>query len=157
MNVMGGSLTRLTRTPHAAEASPAWSPDGSRMVFVSDRAGRPQLYVASASGGAMALLTTQGSENVAPDWGTDGRIAYCSKRGAYQIWVADPSGGGSKPVPHDACDHEDPSWAPDNRHIVCTRTAGYRKRLYVLDTEGEPEVALTLPEGDWYSAAWSPK
>jgi TolB protein len=71
-----GRLTRVTETAHAAEASPSWSPDGSRLVFVSDRSGHPQLYIASAEGGDAKRITFRGEENVAPDWGSDGRIAY---------------------------------------------------------------------------------
>jgi len=156
MGVNGGVPTRVTRTAYAAEASPSWSPDASQIVYVSDRARSPQLYITSASGAGERRVTLQGSENVAPDWGPDGRIVYSSKRGGlYQLCILDPSSGQSTVITSDGFDHEDPSWAPDARHVVYTRTSAYRKSLYVLDTEGDPEVRLTPTEGDWFSPAWS--
>jgi TolB protein len=157
MGVGGGSMTRITRTPRAAEASPSWSPDGSRIVFVSDQAGSPQLYIMSAQGGSPRRITFRGSENVAPDWGPDGRIAYVTRRGNYQVCVMDASGGDGEPLTQDAADHEDPSWAPDSRHIAYTKTSGYRPQVYILDTMGDPEVRLSPLSGEWASPQWSPK
>jgi TolB protein len=149
-------LTRLTKTRHAAEASPCWSPDGRQIVFVSDRPGRPHLYVLSKNGGKEKRLTFRGRENVAPSWGPDGRIAYSSRReGKYHICVMDLKAGEDTQLTREYVDHEDPSWAPDARHIVYTRTEGYRSDLYVLDTMGDPPVRLTRLQGDWYSPAWS--
>lgn len=151
-------LTRLTRTRHAAEASPCWSPDGRRIAYVSDSDGSPQVYVIDDTGGNRRRLTFQGSENVAPDWGPDGRIAFSSRRERrYQVHVLDMETGRSVRVSPDDADYEDPSWAPNGRHIVCTRTQRYQSDLYVLDTMGDPAIRLTTIPGDWYSPAWSPR
>ena len=150
-------IARLTRTGHAAEASPAWSPDGNQIVFVSDQAGSPQLYVMNARNGQPKRITFEGSENVAPDWGPGGTIAFSSKRGGFfHVCVYDPRTG--QTVQHTAgrADHEDPSWAPDGRHIVYARTENYRSSLYILDTLNDPEVRLLSVSGEWYSPAWSP-
>ncbi|MBN1269506.1 MAG: PD40 domain-containing protein [Kiritimatiellae bacterium] len=157
-SLRGGQLTRVTRTPNAAEASPTWSPDGSRIAYVSDTSGTPQVYVVSRGGGAPRRLTARGSENVAPDWGPGGLIACASRVGGrYEIIVVSPDTGEVKPLGADYADYEDPSWAPDGRHIACTRTQSYRAKVYILDTLGDPPVALTDYEGDWYSPAWSPE
>lgn len=158
MGVNGGAPTRVTRTAHAAEASPSWSPDGLQIVYVSDRARSPQLYIMSSTGVGEQRITLQGSENVAPDWGSSGRIVYSSKRGGlYQLCIFDPASRQTEQITSDGYDHEDPSWAPDGRHVVYTRTSGYRKGLYILDTQGDPEVRLTPTDGDWSSPAWSPR
>ncbi len=155
-DVKSGVLSRVTRTPYAAEASPSWSPDGSQIVFVSDRAGRPQLYIQSLHGRTARRLTYEGRENVAPDWGLDGRIAYSSRRGgAYEICVYDPESRIHTQLTVGGGDWEDPSWAPDSRHIVCARTQGYRSNLYVLDVMGDPPLRLTSSDGEWYSPDWS--
>jgi TolB protein len=158
MGLDGSRLTRLTRTLTAAEASPAWSPDGSQLVYVSDQSGSPQLYIISRAGGQGRRLTYRGSENVAPDWGPDGRIVCSSRQqGRYQICVIDPATGEPELLTSGGADHEDPSWAPNGRHIVYTRVAGYKKDLYVLDTMKDPEVRLLTIGGDWYSPSWSAK
>ena len=157
-NLSSGKLTRLTRTKNAAEASPSWSPDGSQIVYVSDSTGSPQLYIISRAGGKAKRITFRGNENVSPDWGSDGRIAYSSRRsGRYHICVLDPKNRKEVQVTSDYVDHEQPSWAPDARHIVYARTEGYRSAVYVLDTLGDAQVRLTQFKGDWYSPAWVPK
>lgn len=156
MNLRTDRLTRLTRTRYAAEASPSWSPDGKQIVFVSDKSGSPQLYVMDRTGSEERRITVRGDENVAPDWGPDGRIAFSSKRqGRYQICVIDMTTRKEMQMTTEYADYEDPSWAPDGRHIVCSRTERYHSDLYVLDTMGDPAVRLTTIEGNWYFPAWS--
>lgn len=151
-------LTRLTRTGHAAESSPSWSPDGSRIVYVSDETGTPRLYVIGRKEGTPKRITFRGGEDVAPNWGPSGLIVYSKKAGSfYQINVIDPKSGESTPLSAADADYEDPCWAPDGRHIVCSRTAGYRSDLYILDTLGDSPVRLTKIDGDWYSPSWSSK
>lgn len=155
-----GRLTRLTHTKRAAEASPAWSPDGRRIVFVSDAPGAPQLYLADREGGDARRITSSGAENVDPDWGRNGFIAYASRVGRqYQICVLNPETLAFRQISAGEGDFEDPSWAPDGRHIVCTRTRNHISRLFVLDSMSASCVSL-LPDseaGEWFSPAWSPK
>jgi len=157
-NLSSGKLTRLTRTKNAAEASPSWSPDGRKIAFVSDSTGSPQIYTVDSSGGRAKRITFRGNENVSPDWGTDGRLTYSSRRGGrYHICVLNPKTRKEAQITSDYVDHEQPSWAPDGRHIVYARTEGYRSAVYVLDTLGDAQVRLTQFKGDWYSPAWSPR
>ena len=157
-NLRTGKLTRVTNTRGAAEASPSWSPDGNRIVYVSDSSGRPNLYVVSRQGRRGKRITSRGVENVAPDWGVENKIVYCTRQdGRYRIAVIDPSTGGSNIVsPPGLADYEDPSWAPDGRHVACTRTLDHKAQVYILDTDGDKPVALTNYRGDWYSPSWSP-
>ena len=95
MDIASKRTTRLTNTPRATEGSPAWSPDGSRIVYVSDTSGAPQLYIISRTpGSSPRRLTHRGSQNVEPDWGANGLIAYQSLVGGkFQIAVIDPESG----------------------------------------------------------------
>jgi TolB protein len=156
LHVDENRLVRLTQTPKVTEASPSWSPDGREIVFVANRAGPPQLYIMNLDGGEPRQITYRGSENVAPDWGPNGRIAFTSRRdGRYVVCVFDPAENTNEPVVTDGADYEDPSWAPDGRHIVCARTERYQTSLYVVDTQGDAPRKLTTPKGDWYSPACS--
>ena len=157
-NLRNGELTRLTSSLRAAEASPSWSPDGNQIVYVSDQSGTPQLYIISRDGGRPARMTSRGLENVAPDWGANGWIAYTTRVGGrYQVCVMDPSSGVTRQITSDDADFEDPCWAPDGRHLACGRSQQYRSAIYLLDTLGDPPIALLDTQGDWYSPAWSAK
>jgi TolB protein len=158
-NLASGKLARLTRTPRAGESSPAWSPNGSQIVYASDEqtgVGSPQLFIVSRASLIPRRITSRGSENVCPDWGTSGLIAYASKRGNYTIVVYDPATQEHRAIATDGHNYEDPSWAPDGRHIVCTRTDGYQSHIYLLDTMGDPPIRLTPDGGNWRAPACSP-
>ena len=153
-----GSLNRLTRTHNAAEASPAWSPDGSQLAYVSDETGRAQVYIMDvASKKSRRVTVTYGTENLSPSWSADGRqIAYTSRRsGAYQIGVLDPARGEVRDTLTSGAPHEDPSWAPDSRHLVCSRKDGGSSSIYIVDSLGDPEIRLFNLAGDWVMPDWS--
>ena len=112
----------------------------------------------SSSGGAPQRLTTRGTQNVAPDWGKNGLIAYQTYTGGkFQIAVMDPATRQERILtPFDAS-YEDPSWAPDGRHLAAARSIQYNYSVYLLDSMaalGDKPVALTST-GEWTSPAWS--
>lgn len=158
-NFSSGQLTRLTRTQRAGEASPTWSPDGSRIAYVSDLAGAgsPQIYVMDRSGNSRRL-TSRGKENVDPDWGANNLIAYSSRRGGlYGIYLMNPASMEERLVSPADANYKDPAWAPDGRHLVCAKQEGSSSRIYLLDTMGDPPVCLTPNGGSWFSPAWCSK
>lgn len=155
MTLASGQLVRLTNTPHGSEASPCWSPDGRSIVYVSDTARSPHLYLVDVATKKSQRLTYQGGENVNPDWHVKGGIVYATKRsGGYQIATLNPRVGESScTLVSPAGGYEDPSWAADGRHIVCA----HRGTLYILDTLGDPAVRLINIPGNWGSPDWSEK
>ena len=120
----GRDLRRLTRT-RAIEVSPAWSPDGKRLAFVSDKTGAPHIYVMNRNGSSVERLTYGGSYNTSPAWSPDGRwIAYETRVGGqFDIWLIDPDGGVNVPLITHPRSDEGPAWAPDSRKLT---DAGFR-------------------------------
>ncbi len=85
-----GATRNLTQSSGAHDKWPAWSPDGKKVVFISDRSGEEELYLADQDGkGEVEQLTSNGKEmRYLPKWSPDGkRIAFADKNG--KIWVLD--------------------------------------------------------------------
>ena len=151
---------RLTRGI-AVEASPCWSPDGSRLAFVSDSRGNPRVFVISATGGNATLIpvVSGGVDAVTPSWSGDDQIAYATRlRGGsnYVVAVYDMRSGENRVVSKGAGSWESPCWAADNRHVVCKRTVNGKSELWVLDTRTGRERMLLRTGSRLFDPAWSP-
>ena len=154
IDAANNSWTRLTNTPQASEGQPTWSPDGRKIAYVSNETRYPQIYVVDVATKAKRRLTSKGRENVDPDWGRDGRIAYITKRGGAQVAVMSSSeGDASSELVTDAGSWEHPSWARDGRHVVANRD----NALFVVDTakDGDKPRRLFTAEGNWISPCWA--
>lgn len=157
MDLRSRALTRLTNTPMSAKSSPSWSPDGREIVFVSGHQGPAHLYIVSRSGGPLRRVSSGGTEHVSPAWGRNGLIAFTRRVGGrYQTAVLNPATGNIVAVSPPDADYEDPTWAPNGRHIAVTRTIARQSGISLLDTRGNPPIALTTEPGTWYMPAWTP-
>lgn len=68
-----GSAARALTTGAYVETTPRWSPDGTRLVYVSNRSGRPQLHAMTVASGVDVQLTNGASAPAAPTWSADGQ------------------------------------------------------------------------------------
>lgn len=74
--------------------SPAWSPDGSKLAFVSGRSGDEEIYVANADGRGVRRLTRSAGPDVSPAWSSDGRQLAWSRKG--EIWRMSANGANQR-------------------------------------------------------------
>jgi Tol biopolymer transport system component/predicted amidohydrolase len=89
--VTGGEATRIT-SGQAYDMQPAFSPDGKKLVFISDRNGSENVWVSNADGTKPRAITTTERENyMSPIWAPDGEYVIAAK-GA-QLWIYHESGG----------------------------------------------------------------
>jgi Tol biopolymer transport system component len=90
MNADGTNVTRITNDP-SDDFSPTWSPDGTRIAFVSDRdnpSGVNNLYVMNVDGSELTRLTTGDEIDYGPAWSPDGKqIAFRSDVEAMVIFT----------------------------------------------------------------------
>jgi len=140
-----GTLTRLTFESSNNDA-PRWSPDGRRILFVSDRLGPYSLFwkPADGSGPDERLLPGQ-AEQAIGSFSPDGRLlAYGELEPMAQqdIWIL-PLAGDHKPVPflRTPFNEMEPAFSPDGRWIAYTSDESGRQEVYVRPYPG--------PGGKW--------
>ncbi|PYT06299.1 MAG: hypothetical protein DMF60_09660, partial [Acidobacteria bacterium] len=101
LNAAGGAASRFTFDP-GNDLYPLWSPDGSRIVWTSNRAGGFDLYQRASSGaGQDELLLKAGHRIIPTDWSPDGRfIVYyeVDPKTRRDVWVL-PLAGDRRPIP----------------------------------------------------------
>ena len=146
--------------------TPAWSPDGRKLAFVSRRDGNSEIYVMNADGGAQENLTRQPASDSHPSWSRDGRkLVFVSRRdGNAEIYVMNADGSGLRNLTRAPSDDLDPAWSPDGRAIafvqkkcVPNRPCGtaYKNYLYVVNADGTRLRRLTTDPAHLFNPSWS--
>jgi len=155
-------VTQLTNNS-GIDTAPYYSPDGSKIVFESDRGGTQQLYVMDASGeinGAPARRISFGTGRYAtPVWSPRGDlIAFTKIGGGFQIGVMGTDGKGERLLA-DGFLVESPTWAPNGRVLAFYRERllprGKTTKLYTIDLTGQNEREILTPS-EASDPAWSP-
>jgi len=90
VDTSGGKPRRLTAS--GKDRSPRWSPDGKRMAFISNRSGKPQIWIMEMGGGEPWLLSTDQAVRSAPVWSPDGKYIVFTARDFTkdETWVPYP-------------------------------------------------------------------
>ena len=108
--------TRVTRLTFSSgyDGDPVWSPDGSRVVFASDRAGMANVWAMDADGRNQTALTRWDGTDDRPTWSPDGRwIVFVSGRaGGSDLYLARGDGTGVVRLTTDGAPKRRPAWRP---------------------------------------------
>ena len=160
----GGTATRLTFS--VANSEPAYSPDGSRIAFVSGGGSGYDIFVMNADGTGRRQLTNTSSADTDPAWSADGtRIAFVVNN---EIWVMNADGSGQRPITSNSFPDTDPVWSPDGSKIafVSARTGDTDRNVYVMNADGSGQTSITpnsptgcsptCYQGHDEDPAWSP-
>lgn len=130
--------------------SPAWSPDGQRIAYVSFEDKKPAIFIQTLASGEREKVSDAPGINGAPAWSPDGaRLALTlSKDGNPDIYVMDIASRSLRRITdHFAIDTE-PSWSRDGGQIVFTSDRGGKPQLYLVPAEGGQPQRITY-EGDY--------
>jgi TolB protein len=150
-------LTRITDDP-AIDTEPEWSPDGRSLYFTSDRAGSPQIYqISSSGGGRPKRITFEGNYNARPRVSADGtQLAMVTlESGGYRIAVLDLASGAVRVLSHGRLD-ESPSFAPNGATLIYSQREAGRGSLATISVDGLTGLRLKAQQGAVCDPAWGP-
>jgi TolB protein len=134
--------------------SPAWSPDGRRLAYVSFENHQTAIYVQELATGQRERVAAYKGINGSPAWSPDGQklAMTLSKGGNPDIYVLDLSSRDLRQLTdHFAIDTES-AWSPDGSHIIFTSDRGGNPQIYKMPASGGEATRVTF-ENDYNARA----
>jgi len=138
--------------------SPAWSPTGSQLAYVSFESRKPVIYAHDVASGKRRLLANFRGSNSAPAWAPDGTqlVATLSRDGGSQLYVIPALGGEPRRLTQSASIDTEPAFSPDGKLIYFVSDRGGSPQIYRMDASGSRIVRVTFTGSYNISPALSP-
>jgi TolB protein len=161
MDMVSGAVTQLTEH-RCIDTSPSYSPDGTQIVFTSDRSDpnecKEKIYVMDSNGGNVHRISFGDGKYSQPVWSPRGDLIAFTKQleGRFYIGVMNVDGTNERLIA-DGYLVEAPTWAPNGRVILFTKESGGKRgntRLYAVDLTGRNIRSLKTPR-DSSDGSWS--
>jgi len=161
IDIDGSNLTSLVREATYNFLPPSWSPDGTRLAYISTFASGSNLMVLDLAAGSAAQLTQGLRVLDSPAWSPDGsRLAFAAETQSDggEIFTIHADGSGLVDLSNgpDTTDWR-PAWSPDGSRIVYQTFAGVEWDLRLIEADGSDPVNLTDGVAVWATdPSWSP-
>ena len=142
--------------------SPAWSPDGTQLAYVSFEARKPVIYVHTIATGKRRLMANFKGSNSAPTWSPDGQtlLATLTLSGNSQIYALAKDGGTPTRLTSSGSIDTEPAFAPDGASVYFVSNRGGSPQIYRMPASGGAATRITFqgnynispapsPDGKW--------
>ncbi|MFC5510493.1 Tol-Pal system beta propeller repeat protein TolB [Massilia jejuensis] len=126
--------------------SPAWSPDGGRVAYVSFEDRKPVIYMQDLVTGKRRVIANEKGSNSAPSWSPDGtKLAIAlSKSGSYQVYVVNADGSGVRRVSNSNGIDTEPQFSADGQSLYFTSDRSGGPQIYKMSVSGGNATRVTF-------------
>jgi len=138
--------------------SPAWSPGGGQIAYVSFESRKPVVYVHEVASGRRRLIANFRGSNSAPAWAPDGRslAVTLSRDGNSQLYTIDANGGEPRRLMQSAGIDTEPVYSADGRSVYFVSDRGGAPQIYRVPAAGGGAERVTFTGSYNISPALSP-
>lgn len=138
--------------------SPAWSPDGNQLAYVSFESRKPVVYVHNISTGKRRLIANFKGSNSAPAWSPDGKTlaVTLSRDGGSQLFLLNTAGGEPRRLIQSSSIDTEPVFSADGRTIYFVSDRGGSPQIYKVSSAGQGVERVTFTGAYNISPALSP-
>lgn len=138
--------------------SPAWSPSGAQLAYVSFESRKPVIYAHDVATGKRRLLANFRGSNSAPAWSPDGKqlVATLSRDGGSQLYSIGVNGGEPRRLTQSSSIDTEPAFSADGRFIYFVSDRGGAPQIYRMSPSGGNAERVTFSGAYNISPALSP-
>jgi len=149
-------MSRWLARGNSVDREPAYSPDGKRIVFASNRAGNMDIWTMSIDTGTVSRVTDYPGVDYDPAWSPDGKkVIWSSDRGGhFEIYQAEADGSGATRVTDDGKDAENPTMTRDGKWVIYS--SYHPNKLGIWKVHPDGSGAQQLAAGPYFNPEVSP-